>query len=310
MVADMDHKHMKRPPFAPTHRRFTGRECAEIISRAAPYYIEGLASIPHYAARRDDHRFWQSYVGSRIVAAYELLVEKEGFSLPDAEITYPDAAMSDADRDRILAKPLWQALLNADLAALDSALNSAADPNEPHPYYLTSPLYVAINAFFDAELRRAAVSALLRAGADVRGAEDGEETLISAAYFQKDAAVMRLLLDHGADPNHLMGGGQVIYDHAEVQYRYQHYYLEVPVTPRDTDVQSELAWLDFLERVAGEVGTEPPVLVRLLWDRGARPRVALLERVSGSREEQEERAAARFQAAVAAARTRRERGHA
>ena len=109
---------------------------------------------------------------------------------------------------------------------------------------------------------------------------------------------MTLLLDHGADPNRLMSGGQVIYDHAEVQYRYQHYRLEVPFTPADTDVQSELAWLEFLEWVAGEVDTEPPVLLRLLWDRGARPRVPLLERVSGSREEQEERAAARFQAAV------------
>lgn len=298
----------KRLPVGPTHRRFSGEECDEIIRRAAPYYVERMCSLPYYAEQRDNAAFWQRLIGSRIVAAYELLVEKEGFSLPDAILTYPDTELSDGDRHRILTKPLWQALLNRDLAALNMALSEDADPNERHPHYLTSPLEVAINSFDDDGQRLEAVSSLLSAGADGTGAAGTAEQLLSSAYWKKDAVVMKLLLDQGADPNRLMSCGQVIYDHVEVDYRLQQYDLEVPIAPSAADVDSEQSWLEFLERIAELLGTEPPMMLRLLWDHGARPRVPLLERVSGSYEEQQERAAARFQAAVALANKRGDPG--
>jgi len=295
---------LKRPPFAPTHRRFTDAECDEIKKRATPYYIKLLSSMPHYAAWGDDPVPWGHYIGSRVVSAYELLVREEGFSLPDAVITYPDCEQSDADRDRILAKPLWRALSNGDLTALDFALRQGADPNEPHPYYGNPPLYPAINGSFEPQQRMAAVTALLRAGAHACGITDEKAELLFLAYCAKDAAVMKVLLEHGADPNSLMAGWTSIYDHAEIDYRFQQYYLEVPVAPSDADVASEHSWLQYLERVALELNNQPPVLLRLLWDHGARPRLPLHERVSGSYEEQQVRASARFQAAVQAARER------
>lgn len=212
--------------------------------------------------------------------------------------------LNDRDGNLVPAKPVWAALLRRDLAALDLALSRDENPNEPHPYYGTPPLYLAINIFDDPQQRLEAVSSLLRAGADANQQGD-ESPLLFLALLAKDTAVMSGLLDHGADPNVLLDGWRSIYDFAEVDYRYQEYWREVPAPPSEVDLRSEEAWLEFLERLAPIWGAKPPILLRLLWVRGARPLLPLLERVSGSAAEQAAVEMARFQTAVDAARQRR-----
>lgn len=90
-----------------------------------------------------------------------------------------------------------------------------------------------------------------------------------AAVLAQDIEVLRLLLDHGADPNGEPCDGETLYEYAEFDYRYEIYDLNLPEEPTEADRASEDAWLKFLDRVAIKYGKRRPDHLFLLRERGA-----------------------------------------
>lgn len=62
-------------------------EFKELVRLAKPLYIEMLCSLPFYEARRHDDRFWEAYIGSRIVEARELVRRRYGADPKSADST-------------------------------------------------------------------------------------------------------------------------------------------------------------------------------------------------------------------------------
>ena len=93
--------------------------------------------------------------------------------------------------------PLVQALVDGNCTLAQALLDSGADPNALD---VITPLYAAQEYVAGRRQRRAMMSRLLRAGADVDGGtQDGTTALMLAAYHG-DVKSTRLLLAHGADP--------------------------------------------------------------------------------------------------------------
>jgi hypothetical protein len=65
-------------------------------------------------------------------------------------------------------------------------------------------------------------------------------------------------------------GPESLYEWAEFDYRYEEYRLDLPEEPSVHDLETQDAWLQFLERIAATHGTRPPDYLRLLRDYGAK----------------------------------------
>lgn len=93
--------------------------------------------------------------------------------------------------------PLVQALVDGNATLAAALLDAGADPNGLD---VITPLYAAQEYIMGSRQRRAVMSHLLRAGAQVDGAtQDGTTALMLAAYHG-DVRSARLLLSYGADP--------------------------------------------------------------------------------------------------------------
>ena len=120
----------------------------------------------------------------------------------------------------------------------------------------------------DAE-RRAVVRFMLDHGADPSLiCPDGSGPLFHGVLAQ-DTEVLRMLLDYGADPNREHEDGETLYEYAEFDYRHETYDLNLPEKPTDADKISEEAWLAFLDRLAVKYGKRRPDHLFLLRERGA-----------------------------------------
>ena len=56
------------------------KEFLELVREAMPLYVELLSTNPFYQARKYDKDFWISYIGSRPVAARDLVALSKGLS--------------------------------------------------------------------------------------------------------------------------------------------------------------------------------------------------------------------------------------
>lgn len=87
----------------------------------------------------------------------------------------------------------------------------------------------------------------------------------------KDTRILKLLLDHGADPNKEHDLGEPLYNWAEFDYRYDEYGIQLlPEEPTEEDKSTEDEWLQFLDRLAIKHGKRRPDYLFLLRAAGAK----------------------------------------
>ena len=98
--------------------------------------------------------------------------------------------------------------------------------------------------------------------------KDGGGPLFSAVIVQ-DTDLLRLLLDHGADPNLENDQGETLYDYAEFDYRDETHDFYLPEKPTDVDKATVESWLQFLDRIAIKYQKRRPDYLFLLRERGA-----------------------------------------
>jgi len=58
------------------------KEYMRVVRVASAHYSEALSSNPYYAARKNDENFWFNFVGSRYLAARDMVYRFEGRSIP------------------------------------------------------------------------------------------------------------------------------------------------------------------------------------------------------------------------------------
>ena len=165
--------------------------------------------------------------------------------------------------------PLRRAMRDGDIDALFRLLDNGADVNERGLFDETL-LHEAITKLEGHPKLMEVVTELLRRGADPKLlTPEGGGPLFSAAIV-RDPAIMRLLLEAGADPNKQYDGPETVYEWAEFHYRNDEYRLDLPEEPSAEDTASQDAWLLFLERLAKAYNKNPPDFLRVLRDYGAK----------------------------------------
>lgn len=165
---------------------------------------------------------------------------------------------------------LAQAVSAGDIVAARGALQDGADPNHLEGPDTDSILNVAVNWTQDAAVRFAMAELLLESGADPNLPQNKNMTPLASALLHMDTELVRLLLDHGANPNLVVDGPESTFDWAHFDYRFYVWDLQIPDGfPRD-DNTTEDDFLDFLDRKALEHGKLPPAHLLLMRQRGAR----------------------------------------
>lgn len=164
---------------------------------------------------------------------------------------------------------LHEALYRADFDRATELLVAGADINA-FTKSGGSILSSVIGIIGDMHERYAVVRFMLEHGADPNLLDKGCGPLMSTVFVQ-DTEVFRLLLDNGADPNidTCDSDCESLYDLAEFDYRYETFRLRLPEEPEEVDKTSEEMWLRFLDRIAIKYGKRRPDYVILLRERGA-----------------------------------------
>lgn len=67
-------------------------ERQELVRLATPLYKELHSSVPFYADRPNDDPFWAAYIGSRVVAARELVARHQSLTASSTPAMEPKAA--------------------------------------------------------------------------------------------------------------------------------------------------------------------------------------------------------------------------
>jgi cytochrome c len=108
------------------------------------------------------------------------------------------------------AATIHDAAKKGDVAAISAALDTGANINESDG--TATPLYYAVMV---AQL--AAAKLLIERGADVNTVSTLGDTPLGPAVGRRNIEFIRLLLEHGANPNSAMGGSQNILHFAVTQ---------------------------------------------------------------------------------------------
>lgn len=112
-------------------------------------------------------------------------------------------------------------------------------------------------------------------GADPRQLDrDGDDVLspLVGAMLYMDAALLRFLLEAGADPNALRDMGRLhsLYDWAWTDYQLEEWGgNKIPEQPTDADRATEEGWIVFFDRMAAKYGRRRPDHIAVLRKHGA-----------------------------------------
>ena len=167
--------------------------------------------------------------------------------------------------------PLRRAIWAKDADSLFRTLDNGADINELDDFG-ESPLSEAIIDFADHPCRRQIVEEMLRRGANPKILDTEKCGPLMQTAIIKDAAIMRILLEAGADPNREFGcaGALSLFDWALSDYRYDEDLLNPPDEPTAQEEETTDGWLSYIERMALKYGKRPPDYVRVLREFGAK----------------------------------------
>jgi ankyrin repeat protein len=170
-----------------------------------------------------------------------------------------------------MREKLYDALIHAKLDQAAILLEQGANINETNKWG-DSLLDELIRLIYDEDERRHVVKFMLNRGADPLIRNNEAFGPLGSAILAQDTEVLRLLLDHGADPNIECDDGmhELLYDYAEFDYRYETYDFRLPEEPAESDKESEEAWLNFLDRIARKYDKRRPDYLMLLRQRGAK----------------------------------------
>lgn len=178
--------------------------------------------------------------------------------------------------------PTLNDVLNAALAgdfSLTRQLASQVDLNRPleNQNGLLADLIWLMSVAPESTFKSEMVNLLLELGADPNWLDNDGVSALTQAMFEMDAEMTLLLLQHGADPNLPSGHGSedTFYDWALFDYMHNAYLipsgtLSPPEEPLEADLQSEDAWLEFLDRCAEKYGVKRPIHLRHLRAFGAK----------------------------------------
>ena len=171
----------------------------------------------------------------------------------------------------ISSSPLWQAILAKDANAMFRVLDDGADINELDDFG-DSPLAEAVFYFADHPCRCQIVKELLKRGANPKILDKEKCGPLLQAAIIKDAAIMRILLEAGADPNREFGcaGALSLFEWALSDYRYDEDLLNPPDEPTAQENETMDGWLSYIERMALKYGKRPLDYVRVLREFGAK----------------------------------------
>ena len=166
---------------------------------------------------------------------------------------------------------LIEALSGKDLSRVWKLLENGADINAQNELEETV-LNEIVDKLQDDPDRYKVVTFLLNHGADPKILDKERCGPLQNAMFVMDTEMLKLLLEHGADPNAESGStdNETLYDWAEIDYRYQIYDFHLPEDPTEADRVDEESWLSYLERLAAKYHKRPPLHLRLLRSYGAR----------------------------------------
>jgi ankyrin repeat protein len=163
---------------------------------------------------------------------------------------------------------LHEALCGAQLERAEELLCAGANINSYTEFgeSLLDDIILRIN---DEIHRCAVVRFMLEHGADPRLLTDEGGGPLFSGVIQQDTEVLQMLLDHGADPNREHDMGEPLYDWAEFHFRNDYFDLNLSEKPSASDETSADAWLQFLDRLAMKYGKRRPDFLFLLRERGA-----------------------------------------
>lgn len=132
-----------------------------------------------------------------------------------------------------------------------------------------TPLDWIITMYDEEEERFSVVEMLIRAGADVNRRRSDCLGYAVSAIIQKDLRLLKMLLEHGYDPNLSPIAGETDYDWALTDYIHDYWFNGFRDEPTANDTINEERYLCFLERLAKSHQVEPPVFLRELRNAGA-----------------------------------------
>ena len=114
------------------------------------------------------------------------------------------------------------------------------------------------------------VQRALDEGADPRDTDENGHGPLYFAVLEDNPDVLRLLLEHGADPNTVVDDGYTIYDFASMDYSCEMVRYEWPGHLTEKDLLSEDSRLHALDRLAVKYGLPRPECLLVLREFGAR----------------------------------------
>ena len=163
---------------------------------------------------------------------------------------------------------LYSGIENEDLDALKFLLSNGVNPNSTNDR--GEPiLSEAADSWRTSANRFTMTRLLLEAGASTKAPKGDIPSPLFAAVLSKDADVIQLMLEYGADPNEDCDC-EPIYSWAEFDYRHDEYDSGLPENPNEDDKASEDSWLKFLQRMALKHQKRPPDYLIVLRNAGAK----------------------------------------
>jgi ankyrin repeat protein len=189
--------------------------------------------------------------------------------------------------DAALHKTLSRAVYEGRVEDVRAALDAGADPNRTDAD--GEPLLC--EAFFcdDLEKRHAVLKLLLERGANPNLFVIDEQIgdlfgPLSEAAMRRDRVALELLAAYGADPNAERLLRDTLYDYHLFDYQYEEDLLSIPDELTDADKATPDTLIDWLARVAEKYHRQPPDYLRTLRKIGAKTMRELEQLRSPNRE--------------------------